>query len=120
MTEAERLTLDFELSLHTPETHMRVLWTLIKIILGLAIAIPLGLVALGLTLGLAGTVVVLAILAVKLACVGLVGYGLYRIVRLAFAPAKTPPTPVRELPPRDAYYEAAMRELDSELGHPVR
>jgi hypothetical protein len=96
---------------------MRVLWTLIKIMLGLAIVIPLGLVAVGLTLGLVGALVFVA---VRLACIGLVAYGLYRIARLALAPAKTTLPPVRELPPRDAYYEAAMRELDSELGRPSR
>ena len=58
---------------------MRVLWMLIKIILGLAIAIPLGVLALALTLGLVGTLVGIAILVLKLACVGLVGYGLYRV-----------------------------------------
>ena len=99
---------------------MRVLWMLIKIILGLAIAIPLGIVALALTLGLVGTLVGVAILVLKLACVGLVGYGLYRVVRLVVAPSKTTPPPVRELPPVDPYYEAAMRELDSELGRPAR
>lgn len=98
---------------------MRALWMLIKIVLGLAIAIPLGIVALALTVGLVGTLVGIAILALKLACLGLVGYGLYRVARLAFAPSKTPP-PVRKLPPSDPYYEAAMRELDSELGPPIR
>jgi hypothetical protein len=98
---------------------MRVLWMLIKIILGLAIAIPLGVVALALTVGLVGTLLGIAILVLKLACVGLVGYGLYRVARLAFAPSKTTPPPVRELPPVDRYYEAAMRELDSELGPPA-
>jgi hypothetical protein len=99
---------------------MRVLWMLIKIIVGLAIAIPLGVLALALTLGLVGTLVGIAILVLKLACVGLLGYGLYRVARLAFGPSKPPPAPVRELPPVDKYYEAAMRELDSELGPPVR
>ena len=99
---------------------MRVLWMLIKIILGLAIAIPLGVVALALTVGLVGTLVGIAFVALKLACLGLVGYGLYRVARLVFAPSKTPPLPARELPPVDRYYEAAMRELDSELGRPAR
>ena len=99
---------------------MRVIWMLIKIILGLAIAIPLGVVALALTLGLVGTLVGMAILVLKLACIGFVGYGLYRIARFVFGPAKTTPLPVRELPGVDAYYQAAMRELDSELGQSVR
>jgi hypothetical protein len=99
---------------------MRVLWTLVKVMLALAIAIPLGIVALALTVGIVGTLLGIALLVLKLACIGFVGYGLYRIVRLAFAPAKTAPPTMRELPPADAYYEAAMRELDSELGRPVR
>jgi hypothetical protein len=99
---------------------MRVLWMLIKIILGLAIALPLGVFALALTLGLLGTLVGVAFLVLKLACVGLVGYGLYRVARLGFAPSHKTPPPVRELPPVDRYYEDAMRELDSELGPPVR
>ena len=96
---------------------MRALWLLIKITLGLAVAIPLGVVALALTLGVVGTLLGIAILVLKLACVGLLGYGLYRVMRLVFAPAKTTPPPVRDLPPADRYYEAAMRELDSELEH---
>ena len=99
---------------------MRVLWMLIKIVLGLAIAIPLGLAAAALTLGLIGTLLAIAVLALKLAFIGFVGYGLYRFARLFFAPKKTTPSPVHELPAVDRYYEAAMRELDTELGRPVR
>ena len=99
---------------------MRVLWTVTKVILGLAIAIPLGVLALALTLGLVGTLLGIAILLVKLGVIGLIGYGLYRVARLLFASTKTTPAPVRELPPADRYYEAAMRELDTELGRPVR
>ena len=80
------------------ETQMRVLWTLIKIIVGLAIAIPLGVVALALTLGLVGTLIGVAILVLKLACVGLVGYGLYRVVRIAFGSSKTPARPRSSTP----------------------
>jgi hypothetical protein len=99
---------------------MRVLWTLFKIILGLAVAIPLGVVAIALTLGLVGTLVGIAILMLKLALIAFVGYGLYRAARFFLAPAKPAPPPMRELPPVDAYYEAAMRELDSELRRPAR
>src|SRR5215208_3146527 len=101
----------FRLTLHSSETQMRVLWMLIKVIFALAIAIPLGVVAVALTLGLVGTLLAIAILVLKLACIGLVGYGLYRVARFVFGGAKTTPTPVRELPPVDTYYEAAMREL---------
>ena len=99
---------------------MRGLWMLLKIVLGLAIAVPLGVVALALTLGLLGTLVGLAIVVLKLACMGLIGYGVYRVARLAFGPSRTTRPPVRELPPSDPYYEAAMHELDSELGHSTR
>jgi hypothetical protein len=60
---------------------MRIIWTLFKVILGLAIAIPVGILALALMAGVLGTLVGLAILTLKLACLGLVGYGLFRIAR---------------------------------------
>jgi hypothetical protein len=94
---------------------MRILWTLLKVIVTLAVAIPVGLLALALTVGVVGTLLGLAIVALKLACIAAVGYGLYRVARHAFAPAPKP-LRVRELPPVDPYYTAAMRELDSELG----
>ncbi|MEP6990612.1 MAG: hypothetical protein ABJA80_06745 [bacterium] len=91
---------------------MRILWTLFKIIIGLAIAIPLAIVA----LGVVGVVLALAILALKLAVVGLIGYGLYRVVRHLVAPSSPARRPVASLPAPDPYYEAAMRELDREMG----
>jgi hypothetical protein len=98
---------------------MRVLWTLLKVTIGLAIAIPVAFMALALTAGLVGTLVVLAVIALKLAIVGVIGYGLFRLARAVLAPSRNvPPAPIRELsaPARDPYYEAAMRELDAELG----
>jgi hypothetical protein len=94
---------------------MRILWTLFKVIIGLAIAIPLGILALALTAGLVGTLVGLAIMALKLACLGLVGYGVYRFARMMFAPSPRLPKPMPELTARDPYYEAAMRDLDAEI-----
>jgi hypothetical protein len=100
---------------------MRILWTVLKVIIGLAIAIPLGIVALALTLGILGTLLGLAVLALKLACVALVGYGLFRVARHILAPAAKPTTPpVRTLPTPDPYYEAAMRELDADMGNTPR
>lgn len=96
---------------------MRILWTLFKVIIGLAIAIPLGIVALGVTIGVVGVVLGLAILALKLACIGFVGYGLYRLVRHFIAPSSPPRRMVSSLPAPDPYYAAAMRELDREMGH---
>lgn len=96
---------------------MRILWTLFKVIIGLAVAIPLAFVALGVTVGIVGLLLGLAILALKLACVGFVGYGLYRLVRHLIAPASPPTRTVSALPAPDPYYAAAMRELDREMGH---
>ncbi len=98
---------------------MRVLWTLLKVIIGLAIAIPVGFLALALTAGLVGTLIALAVIALKLAIVGAIGYGLFRLARAVFAPSrKAAPAPIREVsaPARDPYYDAAVRELDAELG----
>jgi len=96
---------------------MRILWTLIKIVVGLAIAIPLGILAVTLALGVFGAVLGLVAIAVRLAIVGLIGYGAYRLARAMFGKSpKATGTPVKELPLVDPYYQAAMRELDSELG----
>lgn len=100
---------------------MRILWTLLKVIVGLAIAIPLGIIGLVLAVGILGSLLGLAVLALKLACIALIGYGLFRVVRTFFAPAPKPTTPpARELPMPDPYYEAAMRELDAEMGNTPR
>lgn len=95
---------------------MRILWTLFKVIVGLAIAIPVGIIALGLVFGVVGTLISLAVLALKVACIAFVGYGLFRAARFVFGSSPKPaPAPVRELRQPDPYYDAAMRELDSEL-----
>lgn len=100
---------------------MRTVWTLFKIVLALAVAIPVGILALALTMGILGTLIGLAILVLKLAVVGGIGYGLYRLARLLFAPSpRRPAAPPRELPSADPYLAAAMRELDAELGQPGR
>ena len=62
-----------------------------------------------------------AVFRAALACVGFVAYGLFRAAGRLFGwsrPKAEPPV-VRDLPRADPYYEAAMRELDSELGHPI-
>jgi hypothetical protein len=95
---------------------MRILWKLLKVIIGLAIAIPLIIVTLVTTVGILGALLGFAIVALKLACLGLAGYGLFRLAKYIFGPApKAEPARVRELPAPDPYYEAAMRELNSEL-----
>jgi threonine/homoserine/homoserine lactone efflux protein len=100
---------------------MRILWTLLKVVIGLAIAVPLGVLALAVTLGVLGTLFGLAILTLKLACVALVGYGAFRLLRRVLG--RSPGVRTRaapELPAPDPYYRAAIRELDAELGHSVR
>ena len=96
---------------------MRVLWTLLKVIVGLAVAIPVGIFVLSLTVGVVGALLGLAIMALRLACIGFVGYGLYRLGRHLFGASPKPVVSQRaSLPPVDPYYQAAMRELDTELG----
>ena len=100
---------------------MRILWTLAKVILALMIAIPLGILAVGLAMGILGGLFGLAVLALRLAIVGFVGYGAFMLARRLFWPApKYTPQPIRELPMPDPYYEAAMRELDAEMRHTSR
>lgn len=103
---------------------MRILWTMLKIVLGLAIAIPVGLFAVSIAFGVVGVMVGLAFLALRLAVVGLIGYGIFRLARHLFAPAPKAPKGtapvVRELPSADPYYQAAMRELDAEVGRAER
>jgi hypothetical protein len=97
---------------------MRILWTLAKVILALAIAIPLGFLAVGLAMGILGGLFGLAVLALRLAVVGFVGYGAFLLARRLFWGAPKHATqPIRELPMPDPYYAAAMRELDAEMGH---
>jgi hypothetical protein len=101
---------------------MKVLWTLLKIVIGLVLVIPISIIVLATALGILGALVGIAILALKLAVFGLVGWGVFRLVtRLVRRPAKGKrQNPVTELPPVDPHYEAAMRELDRELGQVPR
>jgi|SRR5579884_1494144 len=95
---------------------MRIFWTLFKIILGLAILIPAGLLVMAMTLGILGAVVGLAMVVLRLACIALVAYGVFRVARFFLAPRRAPVTSkTPQLPSVDPYYAAAMRELDAEL-----
>ena len=97
---------------------MRSLWTLLKVVVGLAVAIPLAILVLAMGLGILGALVGLAVLALKLAVFALVGIGLFRLAsHLCGARPTSRPAPraVEVLPPPDPHYEAAMRELDREL-----
>ena len=97
---------------------MRVLWTLLKVVLVLALIIPAAIIALALSLGILGTLFGLAMLALRIAVVGLLIWGGFRFVGWLLRD-KTLQPEVREipqLPKMDPHYEAAMRELDRELG----
>lgn len=101
---------------------MRVLWTLVKIALALALVIPVSIIVLTTALGLFGALLGLAILVLKVAVAGLIAWGVFRLARALFggrspSPAQSQP---RQLPAIDPYYEAAKRELDRELGHVSR
>ncbi len=101
---------------------MKVLWTLVKIVIALALAIPLSILVLATALGILGALVGVAFLALRLAVFALVGWGVYRLMaRLLGGPAKGEPRDAtKQLAPVDLHYEAAMRELDRELGEVSR
>jgi threonine/homoserine/homoserine lactone efflux protein len=100
---------------------MRVLWTVLKVIVALAVAIPLSIIVLATALGLVGTLLAVAFLVLKVACLGFMAWGAYRVLRCFLWPTPKPERPiVRELPASDPYYDAAMRELDMELGRTPR
>jgi hypothetical protein len=101
---------------------MKVLWTLLKIVIALALAIPLSIIVLATALGILGALVGVAILALKLAVFGLVGWGVFRLItRLVGGAANGKRrNTVTELPPADPHYDAAIRELDRELGQVPR
>lgn len=94
---------------------MKVLWTLLKVAVVLVIAVPVSLILVGVVVGLAAVVLRLAVL-------GLLAYGAFKLAaRLLRGPK--PSRPVREVPalePADPYYTAAMRELDHDLGESTR
>lgn len=95
---------------------MKLLWGLFKIVIVLCLAIPISIIVLATALGILGALVGFAILALKLAVVALVGWGAFRVItHLLGGPAKGEKRAV-QLPPVDPHYEAAMRELDQELG----
>lgn len=96
---------------------MRLLWTFAKVVLALALVIPLSIIVLATALGILGALVGLAVLALKLAVVGLIAWGVFRlaVAVLGGSRRRAEPPKVQLLPPVDPHYEAAMRELDREL-----
>ena len=100
---------------------MRLLWKFMKIVLALALAIPLSIIVLATAVGVLGALVGLAFLVLKFAVLGLVCYGVFRLVTALLRPTPKPkPQAIGQLPPVDPHYEAAMRELDRELGDAAR
>jgi hypothetical protein len=98
------------------------LWKLVKIVIALAVVVPLSIIALAVSLGVLGALMGLAILTLKLAFAGLVGWALFRLAASLLRGPTPPPkaAEIRRLPPADPYYEAAMRELDRDLGEVPR
>lgn len=100
---------------------MKALWTVLKVVIGLMIAVPLSIIVLVTALGVLGALFGVAMLALKFAVFALVGYAAFRfIARLTCGPSSARrKRVVAQLPsaPVDPHYEAAMRELDRELGH---
>jgi hypothetical protein len=96
---------------------MKVLWTFVKVVLGLAILVPVSIIVLSIALGALGALVGLAVAVLRLAVIGLLAYGVFRLGTMLFGSRRTmEPVKLKELPPVDPYYEAAKRELDQHLG----
>ena len=97
---------------------MKPLWTLLKVVIAIAIAIPVFVIVLATTLGILGALFGLAVLALKVAFVALIGVGAFRLIARLLGGPRTSARRY-EIPaaaPIDPHYEAAMRELDQELG----
>jgi hypothetical protein len=101
---------------------MRVLWKLVKVALAAAVVIPLSIIALAIAFGILGSLIGLAFLALKLAALGLFVLVAIRVAGalLCGRSRRAKPSEARQLPAPDPYYEAAVRELDQELGHVPR
>ena len=100
---------------------MRTIWTLVKVIIGLAIAIPLAIFVLATSLGVLGALIALAFVALKLAVIAALGIVAFKVIARLLRPSPQPVHPALSRPaPVDHHYEAAMRELDAELGERSR
>jgi hypothetical protein len=98
---------------------MRVLWTLLKVALVLALVIPVSIIVLVTAVGILGALFALAVLTLRIAVVGLIVWGAFRLITALFRDPvqRAQPEAIRETSRVDPHYEAAMRELDQELGH---
>lgn len=92
---------------------MKVLWTLLKVAVALMLVIPVSLVV----LGVFGTVLGLAFMLLRVALIGLLAFGAFKLIaRLVRGPApRVEPKATPRLGSVDPYYQAAMRELDRDL-----
>ena len=104
------------------EEPMRVLWGVAKLVIGLALLVPISIIVLATTLGLLGALVGIAFLALRIAILGLVVWGVLRVAGALLRGKSRRPElkEIKPLPPVDPYYEAAQRELDRDLGHTTR
>lgn len=99
---------------------MGFLWKLFKVAVVVAITIPVCLFAFAITAGIVGTLLRLAVLAFRVALLGAIGYVGFKVLKAVFG-KPAPATPqVKSLPSVDPYYQAAMRELDAEMGSTQR
>ena len=92
---------------------MKVLGTLLKVAVGFLLLIPVSLIV----LGVFGTVLGLALMLVRVAVMGLLAFGAFKLfARLMRGPApRVERSETPRLAPVDPYYQAAMRELDRDL-----
>ena len=92
---------------------MKVLWTLLKVAAALVLVIPVSL----LMLGVFGAVLGLAVMLLRVALIGLLAYGAFKLVARLFrgSAPRVEPNATPRLSSADPYYEAAMRELDREM-----
>ena len=97
---------------------MKVLWTILKIALALCLVIPVGIIVLATAVGLLGALFGIAVFVLRIAVVGLIAYGAFKLIAALMRDPATPARPkeIAAAAPRDPYYDAAMRELDQDIG----
>ena len=100
---------------------MRVLWTLLKVAVALVLVVPVAIIVLATALGVLGALFGIAVAVLRVAVVGLIAWGLFRLISNLVRGPSVPSRPkeIAAAPRPDPYYDAAMRELDRDLG-PVR
>lgn len=101
---------------------MKLLWTLVKVALALVLVIPVAIIVLAAALGVFGALLGLAILVLRVAVVGLIAWGAFNLIArlVRGGTRRAAAAEVKVLPAGDPHYEAALRELDRELGEASR